>query len=105
MQHTGYVGGRDYDGVCLALIGRRVEKFMLNPIVVPFALDLLGRVLVCNVHSFYFVIFNRLFGLCYARARATPRHADAKYLAKVVNILLKTRASVRKLWIWAKNRH
>ena len=71
MQHTSYVGGRNYDGVSLALIGRRVEEFMINPIVVPFALDLLGRVLVCNVHSFYFFIFNRLFGL-YAPAREEP---------------------------------
>ncbi len=47
MEHTRHVGGRDDYRVGFAGVGLRMEKFVVDPILVPLRFDLLWRVLVC----------------------------------------------------------
>ena len=66
VEHTRNVGGRDDDGIGLTCVGLRVEEPMLNPEVVPFGLDFLRRVFVCELHdsSFYRVWRAKLLTIC-----------------------------------------
>ena len=51
VEHARHVGGRNDDRIGFALIGFRVEQAVSGPVVVPFALDLAGRIFVCDLHS------------------------------------------------------
>ena len=51
VEHAGDVGGRDDDRIGLALVGFRMEELVVDPVVVPFGLDLLGCVFVSDLHG------------------------------------------------------
>ena len=66
VEHARDVGGRDDDGIGLPLVGFRVEETVLNPKVVPFGLDILRRVFVCELHDsvFYVIWTAKLLTIC-----------------------------------------
>ena len=47
VEHTGYVGRRNHDGIGLASVWLTREKFVVQPILVPFAFDLFRVVFAC----------------------------------------------------------
>ena len=60
VEHARYVGGRNYDRIGFALIGFRVKQAFFDPVVVPFRLDLLRRVFVCDLHRDEIVLLRYL---------------------------------------------
>ena len=57
MKHAGYVWGRNDDRIRLTAIGFRLEKAVIQPILIPLTLNFCGVVLTCNFHivSFFFI--------------------------------------------------
>ena len=51
VEHSGHIGRRNDYGIRFTLIGRRMEEFVVYPVVVPLALDLAGVVLVSHIHN------------------------------------------------------
>jgi hypothetical protein len=48
VQHTGYIGWRNYNGVRFALIGSRFKKSIIHPVFIPFVLSTCGIIRCCN---------------------------------------------------------
>ena len=47
VEHSRHVRGRNDDGVRFTSVGFRTEKFVVQPILVPFSLHVSGIVLTC----------------------------------------------------------
>ena len=47
VEDTRHVGRRNHDGVGLTLVGLATEQFVVEPVLVPFRLNLFGVVLTC----------------------------------------------------------
>ena len=47
VEHSGHIRGRNDDGVRFTSVGFRTEKFVVQPILVPFSLHVCGIVLTC----------------------------------------------------------
>ena len=57
VEHTSHIGGRDDDCIGFATIRFRTEKFVIQPILIPFAFDLVWVVFTCNFHTFFYAFF------------------------------------------------
>ena len=67
VEHTGHVWRRYDYGVGFAGVGLRMEKFVVDPILVPLRFDLLWRVLVC-----YHILLSKFDVRPYCAAAAWP---------------------------------
>ena len=58
VQNACHIGGRYYYGVGFAVIGFRAEKFVFQPVFIPFALYFRGAVFACEFHRDVFVVLH-----------------------------------------------
>ena len=54
VQHTGYIGRWNYDGIRFTFIGFGVEKIVVQPILIPFILHFRRIIFACKFHIIYY---------------------------------------------------
>ena len=71
VQYTCHIWWRDNDGVWLTAIRLAGKKLVVQPVLIPFALNFRGVVLCCQFHDNVFYLFIILV-LCMSKKDYTP---------------------------------